>query len=174
MHISGNGIDVIPPALNPSDRSGGVSHELLRKCAVRWLTGTKRCSVVLSELRSLGSETPDAIGWKGGFSYLIECKVSRSDFLADIHKPHHRTASGMGCHRYYMVPDSLLSTEDLTFSHCRGYGLLWVSRQGDVRLKLEPERRETNHLQEIVMLTSALRRVKTREFLTIIQEAVAE
>ena len=44
------------------------------------------CGVVLTDMTSSSSETPDAIGWHNRGSVLIECKVTRSDFKADQRK----------------------------------------------------------------------------------------
>ena len=50
--------------------------------AVVWLR-RYRCGVVLSEQACVSGEMPDAIGWKrANHSVLIECKISRADFLA--------------------------------------------------------------------------------------------
>lgn len=140
------------------------THEDLRKSAVRWLTSSKKCSVVLSEMVSAAGEIPDAIGWKYGFSYVVECKASRPDFHANKHKCHERADTGMGSHRYFLCAPETVTVEDLTESD---YGLLWIGESGTIRVKREPITRETNSKKEICMLTSALRRVRTREFLTI-------
>ena len=141
-----------------------LTHEDLRKAAVRWLTNSKKCGVVLSEMASAAGEIPDAIGWKYGFSYVVECKASRSDFHANKHKSHEREDTGMGSHRYFLCAPEAVTVEDLAESD---YGLLWIGESGNIRVKREPITRETNSKKEICMLTSALRRVRTREFLTI-------
>ncbi len=66
-------------------------------------------------------ELPDAIGWKRGWSILVECKVSRGDFLRDKHKVA-RQRVGMGQSRYFMTPKGLLKPEELP----PGWGLLEV------------------------------------------------
>lgn len=144
-----------------------LTHEDLRKAAVRWLTNSKKCSVVLSEMVSAAGEIPDAIGWKGGFSYVVECKARRSDFHANKLKCHERGNNGMGSHRYFLCTPDTVTVEDLAESD---YGLLWIGEDGnfrDIRVKREPVTREPNFKKEISMLVSALRRVRTREFLTI-------
>lgn len=141
-----------------------VSHENLRVAAVRWLTRTRKCSVVLSELTSAAFETPDAIGWKSGISCLVECKTSRSDFLANARKPCILGERAVGEFRYFLCIPELITLSDLTDSN---YGLLWLKEDGRIRLIKEAVFCGTNHHAEILMLTSALRRVKTREFLTI-------
>jgi hypothetical protein len=81
-----------------------LTHEQLRKRAIQWLTNTRHCGVVLSEISCLCSERPDAIGWQHHASYLIECKVSKSDFRAQKDKIHVRAERGVGMFRYYMCP----------------------------------------------------------------------
>lgn len=64
----------------------------------------------------MSSEVPDAIGWtqSGRLSYLVECKASRGDFLADKKKPHRQPdGKGMGCYRYFMCPPGLIKADEL-------------------------------------------------------------
>jgi hypothetical protein len=140
------------------------THEQLRKSAVRWLTVTKRCSVILSELVSSAMEIPDAVGWKNGFSFLVECKASRSDFLANKHKCCIRSGRGVGNHRFFLCAEDVITTLDL---EGEDWGLLWVCESGRIKLIKEAVHREPDHRGEITMLVSALRRMKTREFITL-------
>lgn len=66
-------------------------------------------------------EQPDAIGFRNGVSCLIECKTSRSDFLADK-KKHFRVdpTLGMGDWRFFMSPPGVIDVCDLP----EGWGLL--------------------------------------------------
>ena len=60
-----------------------MTHARLVEMAERWLRRS-RCGIVLSEQGCSSGEMPDAIGWKGkNHSIVIECKISRADFLAD-------------------------------------------------------------------------------------------
>ncbi len=43
---------------------------------------------------------------------LVECKVSRADFLADMAKPH-RYSGGVGNWRYYVAPEGVISPDEL-------------------------------------------------------------
>jgi len=91
-----------------------VTHAELVDRAERWLRGTARCSVVVRELWSMSMEIPDAIGWRGNQSTLIECKATRADFLSDAKKPHRMNPDwGMGELRYYMTPPGLISVDEL-------------------------------------------------------------
>ena len=47
----------------------------------------KRSDVVLPEFYSWNSELPDVIAFSNRVSTVIECKISRSDFLRDKNKP---------------------------------------------------------------------------------------
>ena len=145
-----------------------MTHEELRKIAVKWLTNSKKASVVLSEMVSLASQVPDAIGWQTSRSTLVECKVSRSDFLADKDKVHQRSGCTVGGRRFYLTPPGLLQVSDLP----EGWGWL-EARDGYVKM-----RRDSDHFSmtdqakndEIAMLVSALRRIKIRQFLVIVPE----
>jgi hypothetical protein len=102
-----------------------MTHAELVQRAARWLAKTKRCAVVATEIAtsSATGESPDAIGWWGGWSHLVECKASRSDFLADKRKPFRiDPAQGLGDYRWYMAPPGLISPEELP----AGWGLLEV------------------------------------------------
>lgn len=87
-----------------------MTHAELIERGAKWLRDSKRCGVVLSERESNG-ERPDLIGWRrDGFSYLIECKASRADFIADASKRHRYLPSqAMGNWRYYLSAPALLS-----------------------------------------------------------------
>lgn len=144
-----------------------MTHEDLRKRAVKWLTGTCHCGVVLSELvcYNEGCEIPDAIGWKHNQSILVEAKISRADFLANEQKHHTRSGLGMGRERYFLCPANLIKPEDLY----DGYGLLWASNS-TISVRVNAGRRsDFDRDGEMAMLVSALRRVRTREFLTIVR-----
>src|SRR5437588_350701 len=97
-----------------------MTHAQLIQQAVIWLRAY-RCGVVLSEQCCANGEMPDAIGWKRAcHSVLIECKISRSDFLADRDKPfRQKSERGLGCERFYLTPPRLLRAAELAV--CRGY-----------------------------------------------------
>src|ERR1700678_391100 len=91
-----------------------MTHAQLVEKAVRWLR-YYRCGVVLSEQACASGEMPDAIGWKrASHSVLVECKVTRSDFLVDRAKPFRvKPEKGVGCERFYLVPAGLIPGEEL-------------------------------------------------------------
>ena len=103
---------------------------------------SKRCKVVLPEFFSHNSELPDVIGFNGGglirngryeygeYSVLIECKISRSDFLSDKRKPFRiRPEKGMGDLRYYCCPKGMIRKDELP----EHWGLLYIYSNGQVR-----------------------------------------
>lgn len=80
--------------------------------------------MVLRELTTTGtSEIPDALGWRGNETVLVECKTSRADFLAERSKPHRREPDrGMGRYRYFLCPPDLISADELPAK----WGLLYA------------------------------------------------
>jgi hypothetical protein len=115
---------------------------------------------VLYEFATEADENPDVIGWvPGSGSLLIECKLTRSDFLRDRAKAVRRNPrAGMGQRRYYLSPSDVIQVKDLPAK----WGLLWVIK-GQVVVKHEarghPER---NLVAEIRFLSSMLRRAQIR------------
>jgi hypothetical protein len=135
--------------------------ELTHKAAVRrvvnWLRNTRSCSVVLAELTTAISETPDALGFYGnGGSILIEVKVSRSDFLADKNKWFRsHEEQGVGNLRYFAAPKGLLKKEEIP----EGWGLLEI-HEHSIREVKEPVHQTANKQNEVKMLMSVLRRLE--------------
>jgi hypothetical protein len=129
--------------------------------AVAWLR-RYRCGVVLSEQACVSGEMPDAIGWKKAcHSVLVECKVSRSDFLADRGKPfRHKPESGVGCERFYLAPQGLIRTEELP----EGWGLLSLTGREIERVKPSAKdlRSAAGFANEMNLLLASLRRVEVR------------
>ena len=138
-----------------------MTHAQLVEKAVRWLRAY-RCGVVLSEQACASGEMPDAIGWKQAcHSVLVECKVNRSDFLADREKPFRvKPEKGVGSERFYLTPRELVKLEELP---C-GWGLLHYHR-GRVEM-LHPSaknlRTAVGLRYEMNLLLASLRRVEVR------------
>lgn len=129
------------------------------------------CGVVLTELNTQ-REVPDAIGFNSGQSHLIECKVSRADFLADKRKDFRKNPEkGMGDFRYYMCPAGMIVKSELPL----GWGLIYVFGERQLergtRLHVRPERQtEVNKTAEWHMMYSALRRLEIRDRIKEIYE----
>ena len=138
-----------------------MTHALLVRAAIEWLR-RYRCGVVLSEQACISGEMPDAIGWKRAcHSVLVECKVSRTDFLADRAKPFRRKPErGVGCERFYLAPRDLIRSEELP----AGWGLLEYHNRR-IRM-LRPSRKNLRTDEgfrcEMNLLLASLRRVEIR------------
>jgi hypothetical protein len=138
-----------------------MTHEKLVAKAVSWLR-SYGCGVVLSEQSCASGETPDAIGWKKAcHSVVVECKVSRADFLADRGKPFRLTpGKGMGCERFYLMPSGLIADGELP----SGWGLLEM-RAGALQLRVASSanlRSAAGFRREMNLLLASLRRVEVR------------
>jgi hypothetical protein len=138
-----------------------MTHAQLVEKAVCWLR-RYRCGVILSEQACVSGEMPDAIGWKRAcHSVLVECKVTRSDFLADRAKPFRlKPEQGVGCERFYLVPAGLLRREEVP----PGWGLLEL-RSGRIEIT-QPSSRNLRTAKgfsyEMNLLLASLRRVEVR------------
>lgn len=129
--------------------------------AVAWLR-RYRCGVVLSEQACASGEMPDAIGWKKAcHSVLVECKVSRGDFLADRAKPFRATPEiGVGCERFYFAAKGLIQIDELP----AGWGLLEVTGREIEETKASAKNLRTpvGFGYEMNLLLASLRRVEVR------------
>jgi hypothetical protein len=138
-----------------------MTHAQLVEKAVRWLR-SYRCGVVLSEQACVSGEMPDAIGWKrANHSVLVECKVTRADFLADRGKSfRQKPEQGVGCERFYLTPPALVKPEELPSS----WGLLEL-RRGRVEViqnSAKNLRSAAGLRYEMNLLLASLRRVEVR------------
>ena len=139
-----------------------MTHDELVERAAKWLRKTKKCSVVLTELTGGGSEIADAIGWYVGYSILVEAKASLSDFRSDRKKWfRQRPKEGLGCERYYIVPEDIAET---VFSELPdGWGLL-VCREDKTKMVCGFEGYYAGHKShnleaEIYILLSIIKRI---------------
>ena len=138
-----------------------MTHALLVLHAIEWLR-RYRCGVVLSEQACVSGEMPDAIGWKrASHSVLVECKISRADFLADRAKPFRQKPElGVGCERFYLAPRGLLRPDELP----PGWGLLELHnrRIEMIRASRKNLRSDEGFRCEMNLLLASLRRVEIR------------
>ncbi len=144
-----------------------MTHKELVRAAVRWLTNTEHCGAVLAEISAAAIERPDAIGWQAHKSIVVECKASRSDFLADKNKSSARIGRLVGNERYYLSEAMILRPEDVAGTP---YGLITVDGS-QCRVRVKAQHRALSDVElmdERTMLVAALRRIQTREFLTIV------
>ena len=136
-----------------------LTHDDLVKIAKHWLW--KNCVVVVTEMKlpSREGEVVDAIGWDyGGWSIVIECKITRADFLREKRKRHHKEKEGgMGSKKYFLMPKGLITTDELP----TGWGLLeCIDRKRTPKIIRYPLLKEDINLgREILLLISCLRRI---------------
>ena len=162
-----------------------MTHSELCQRAVRWLRGTQRCNPVFSGIAS-ASEVPDAIGWSSNWkqhgSHVVECKISRTDFLRDKAKlfpteyPKKdctncngigyvngtrrtvcqcRAPKKMGDFRWFLTPPNLIGDECIQ-EHYPDHGLLWIGGRG-VRIMVQaPRRVELNRDTELRLMRFAI------------------
>jgi len=139
-----------------------MTHAQLVEAGVEWLRREYRCGIVLSEQGCASGEMPDAIGWKGkNRSVMLECKISRADFLADGEKPWRLNgAIALGCERYYLAPRGMIGVEELP----EGWGLLEFHgrRVAMVRKSKKNLRQPEGLMNEMNLLLASLRRVEIR------------
>ncbi len=138
-----------------------MTHEKLVARAVAWLR-SHGCGVVLSEQSCASGETPDAIGWKRAcHSVVVECKISRADFLADRGKPFRtKPVKAMGCERYYLAPAGIIAVDELP----EGWGLLELrGREVTQAVAASKKMRSgAGFRHEMNLLLASLRRVEVR------------
>src|SRR5260370_20100678 len=125
---------------------------------VPWLS--RKCSVVLYEFATAADEDPDVIGFapEAG-SVLIECKLTRSDFLRDATKVVRKTPrAGMGQRRFYLCPPHVIQVKDLPPK----WGLLWATK-GEVMVQREARGHPDGNLAaQVRFRRSTLRRPQVR------------
>ena len=138
-----------------------MTHAQMVERAVRWLRAYG-CGVVLSEQACASGEMPDAIGWKRAcHSVMVECKISRADFLTDREKPFRQKPNrGVGNERFYLTPPAMINLDQLP----AGWGLL-ECRRGRIEM-LHPSaknlRTAVGFRYEMNLLLASLRRVEVR------------
>ncbi len=154
-----------------------LTHADLCDIAARWLKKPLSghghgCQIAFTETRTgyLAGESPDAIGFRvsthryGGGSTVVECKISRADFLHDSKKPHRYEGCGMGRFRYYLCPEDMIEPQELP----TGWGLVYVTARKSVRVISgatlsirEPGTYDCQHdaFRETLLLANLLHRV---------------
>ena len=115
------------------------------------------CGVAIPELVSGNyGEIPDAFGWDRDNSWLIECKTSRADFLADRRK----LRTGIGEYHFYMCPPDLIKPIEVPGE----WGLLYCYPKKVSVVIWAGRRRDRNIRGEMAMMYSLLRRCEIRGF----------
>jgi hypothetical protein len=140
-----------------------MKHAQLVTRAAAWLRHRYGCGIVLSEQYCATGEVPDVIAWKASCqSVLVECKVSRADFLADAHKAFRvKPEEGLGSKRLYMAPAGMIAATELPkywgLLECKGREVELVVKPGKVDL-----RTPAGLMKEMNLLLASLRRVEVR------------
>ena len=160
--------------------AGLFTHADLVIRAERWLRAVG-CGVTFREFVAATSsgEIPAAIGWRNGTSILVECKVSRADFLADKNKRFRRQPEyGVGDWRIFLAPPDVIDVSDLP----TGWGLLEVRGRKIVRVAGVPTGNtdwswgkapfDGHKRNEAALMLSALRRLSLRGHLESIYERI--
>lgn len=159
-----------------------MTHAEVVEAAYRWLKSETKCGVALKEYKSsrFSTELPDVIGFDGdGISYVIECKASRADFLADAAKFFRQEPEkGMGQQRYYCCPETMLTVAEMP----RMWGLIYVNEEGRAYIKHDPyvmqdgmvRRFERNVKAEYSIMYSALYRMDLRGRLEELHDKAAK
>ena len=131
-----------------------MTHAELVKRAAVWLR--RKHAVIITEMAHGAGEEADAIGWTGyGASTLVECKATRTDFIADGKKLFRKVPRmGMGRWRYFMTPPGLLSESELPES----WGLIEAHKNRFRIVVKAVEFREYARHWELQLMVSALRR----------------
>lgn len=130
-----------------------VTHAYLVQRAMLWLRNSHGCQVVSTKANVVSAELPDAIGWKAsGWSTLVECKMSRSDFWRD-HLKAHRLGRGGGNERYYLTPPGLIGPSEIP----EGWGLLECHSRA-IRVLRNAVHGEKDCLGEVRLLLAYIRR----------------
>lgn len=132
-----------------------ITHDQLIFRAKKWLEN-QSCGVILTEYVSYATSIPDAIGLNHMRSIVIECKVSRSDFMADQKKDHRHFINQLGNYRYYLTPPNIVCKEDIP----EDWGLLYVMDKRIIKVKEAPPHLETEvKVAEWQLLYSLARRI---------------
>ena len=141
-----------------------MTHDDLVVRAGRWLRNTIHCGVVFEEMVSIITEIPDAIGWVGGRSILIECKTSTSDFRAGLKKWHrsHGSKTALGMWRFYLSLPGVIPHTEVP----EGWGLYEIHGRSVVFVagikyaNMKPPPFESNIHKERIMMLTALRKAQ--------------
>ena len=98
------------------------------------------------------TERPDIFAYsRKRKTTVVEVKISRADFQADLRKPHRHQPGGLGNFRFYLAPFGLLDPDELP----DGWGLMAVKRGRVYRIK-ESKEFESNTGDEMWLIAKML------------------
>ncbi|SEC64392.1 hypothetical protein SAMN04489761_3379 [Tenacibaculum sp. MAR_2009_124] len=151
-----------------------ITHTELVELGYKWCL--KRCGVAFKELKTTNKEIPDVIGFRScNYTFLLEAKVSRSDFMVDKKKSfREQPEKGMGDFRFYITPKGLLTKEELPFK----WGLIEVDSYNRMKTVYNPfgtgniysrwNKNEKNTEAESRIMYSVLRRLQEQKVIDTI------
>jgi len=118
--------------------------------------------IVISEGRTTQDhallEVPDVYGDKDDGTVMVECKVSVTDFKADLKKPFRITPElGVGNYRYYCCPKGLIQPHEVP----KNWGLMYASKMG-VSIVKDPKYQVANIHAEKQLLKLVIRGMISR------------
>ncbi len=130
------------------------------------------CGVILTEFKSFEVSIPDVIGFNNYCSVVIECKVSHSDYLADLKKSHRFALNPKQCgnYRYYLTLPDVIKIDEVN----NGWGLLYYD--GKVSVVKPPTLHTESEIKvaEYSILYSIARRASDKKLLDKIIAPYAE
>lgn len=113
-----------------------------------------KMAYITVELCTQNCEQPDVFAWNSWTSVLVEVKVSRSDFFADLKKPFRiEQKEGVGEFRYYCCPIDLIKEDEIP----KNWGLLY-EKDGKITLVKKANRQQACMYGERAIMTSIMRR----------------
>ena len=135
-----------------------ATHHELCRLAARYIHehtagAFPNCPQVAVEVRTPSAETPDIFGWNYWTTALVEAKVSRADFKADLKKKWRIYPKlGVGEYRYYCCPKDLIGVEELP----ENWGLIYEN-DGVLELIKKAQPQESNWRATALILASIMR-----------------
>jgi hypothetical protein len=108
-----------------------LTHKECVEIAYKWVIKNGSVGFAFKELKSTADEIPDVIGFDSCQSIVIECKVSRSDFLSDKNKSHR--SKGMGNWRFFCCPKGMIKKEELPDK----WGLIYIDEKGKAKIEYD-------------------------------------
>lgn len=146
-----------------------MTHKELVQRGARWLQNQPhynyRSPIILPEFSSFAIEIPDIIGMSHFNTTIIECKISLTDFKADLKKNHRCNAKSLGNWRFYLCPVNLIPVDIVP----EDWGLLYCHNKNISIVKHPLAHREADvRAEEYHLLYSIARRAKTKGVMPII------
>lgn len=94
-----------------------INHDMLGEIAAKYLRSKGWHFAIPNLWSAIITEKPDCLAFDiDGKSFLVEAKMSRSDFLADKKKYARKNPEkGAGAYRAYITPKGLLSADEIPY-----------------------------------------------------------